>query len=188
MKTTYLEHGEPSRSSRAWAVAVDSGWRAAAGIVSAEHKRLVACPRLVKREITSPNHERSGGMVARVGRERRGNMVNRAQPRREGLAQPRGRIFELGGKRYWTFSVGIGKDSGEGASLTPAERLTAWYVAQGLTNEEVARRRGVAPRTVANQVASILRRSAAHSRSEIGRVLFHQGHETEVGHAVPKKG
>jgi DNA-binding CsgD family transcriptional regulator len=87
---------------------------------------------------------------------------------RDGL----GRAFEFGGERYWVFSAGIAKDFGQ--RLSPAERLTAWYVAQGLSNEEVASRRGVALRTIANQVASILRKLAVHSRVEIAGSLFQQ--------------
>jgi DNA-binding NarL/FixJ family response regulator len=89
-----------------------------------------------------------------------------------------GRTFEFGGERYWVFSAGIAKELGE--RLSPAERLTAWYVAQGLSNGEVARRRGVACRTVANQVASILRKLGVTSRCEIARSLFQVRPETET--------
>jgi DNA-binding CsgD family transcriptional regulator len=78
--------------------------------------------------------------------------------------------FELRGKRYWVWSVAIA--DGPGLTLSPAERLTALYVSRGLSNREVARRRGVALRTVANQVASILRKAGVGSRADIGRVLF----------------
>jgi len=78
--------------------------------------------------------------------------------------------FEFDGRRYWVCSVGI--DGGLGKTLSPTERVTAWYVAQSLSNEEVARERGVARRTVANQVASILRKLGVGSRVEIARALF----------------
>jgi DNA-binding CsgD family transcriptional regulator len=84
--------------------------------------------------------------------------------------------FELGGQRYWVLSVGIAEEPGK--TLSPAERLTALYVSRGLSNAEVARRRGVALRTVANQVASILRKTRVSSRAEIGRVLSQPKRET----------
>jgi DNA-binding NarL/FixJ family response regulator len=86
--------------------------------------------------------------------------------------------FEYKGQRYWVVGVGIAEDPRQ--FLSPAERLTALYVSRGLSNAEVARRRGVAVRTVANQVASILRKSGVNSRAEIGRVLFQSNRETET--------
>jgi DNA-binding NarL/FixJ family response regulator len=86
--------------------------------------------------------------------------------------------FEHEGRRYWVLGVGIVEEPGQ--MLSPAERLTALYVSRGLSNAEVARRRGVALRTVANQVASILRKSGVNSRAEIGRVLFQSRREAET--------
>jgi DNA-binding CsgD family transcriptional regulator len=52
------------------------------------------------------------------------------------------------------------------ASLSAAERDVAMAVLQGLSNAEIAAFRGTAPRTVANQVASLLRKLGARSRTE----------------------
>ncbi|MEM9190652.1 MAG: helix-turn-helix transcriptional regulator [Myxococcota bacterium] len=52
-------------------------------------------------------------------------------------------------------------------SLTDAERDVLELVTGGLTNREIAKRRGTSERTVANQVASILRKTGAGSRYEL---------------------
>lgn len=51
--------------------------------------------------------------------------------------------------------------------LTQAERDVAMLIAQGLTNAEIAARRGSAERTVANQVASIYEKTGVGSRAEL---------------------
>ena len=53
------------------------------------------------------------------------------------------------------------------AKLTEAERDVALAVARGLSNAEIAKRRSASPRTVANQVASIMRKLDVSSRSEL---------------------
>ena len=57
------------------------------------------------------------------------------------------------------------------AALSDAEKEICGWILAGLSNGEVARRRGTAVRTVANQVASILRKLGARSRSELPMVL-----------------
>jgi DNA-binding NarL/FixJ family response regulator len=49
--------------------------------------------------------------------------------------------------------------------LTPAEVAIARGLVRGLSNAEIARVRGTSVRTVANQVASLLRRLGLDSRS-----------------------
>lgn len=49
-------------------------------------------------------------------------------------------------------------------ALPPAEREVATLLAEGLTNRQIAARRGVSVRTVANQVASLLRKTGAEGR------------------------
>jgi DNA-binding NarL/FixJ family response regulator len=51
-------------------------------------------------------------------------------------------------------------------SLTMAERAVAEALLEGLSNFEIATARQTSVRTVANQVASILRRLGVRSRSE----------------------
>jgi DNA-binding NarL/FixJ family response regulator len=57
------------------------------------------------------------------------------------------------------------------ATLTPAEIEVARAIVRGASNAEIARARGTAVRTVANQVASILRRLGAGSRSQAAAKL-----------------
>src|SRR5919201_151797 len=52
-------------------------------------------------------------------------------------------------------------------SLTGAERQVAGLMLAGLTNEEIARWRGSAPRTIANQVASVFKKLNIQSRREL---------------------
>ena len=55
--------------------------------------------------------------------------------------------------------------------LTEAEREIALAVCQGRTNAEVAARRGVSARTVANQVASLFKKLGVGSRTELAARL-----------------
>ena len=61
-------------------------------------------------------------------------------------------------------------------SLTPTEREIAHGIAQGASNAELARRRGVAVRTVANQVRAVFEKLGVTSRGELVVVLC-QGDE-----------
>jgi DNA-binding CsgD family transcriptional regulator len=51
--------------------------------------------------------------------------------------------------------------------LTPRERAVATEVLRGLSNAGIARKLGVSPRTVANQVAAIFRKLGVGSRAEL---------------------
>jgi DNA-binding CsgD family transcriptional regulator len=51
--------------------------------------------------------------------------------------------------------------------LTAAEREVAQAILDGASNKEIAQQRGVAPRTVANQVASVFRKLGVSSRAEL---------------------
>ena len=55
--------------------------------------------------------------------------------------------------------------------LTRAERHVVMLIARGLSNPAIARRRGSAPRTIANQAASIYRKLGVRSRLELGALL-----------------
>src|SRR5579871_1027018 len=55
--------------------------------------------------------------------------------------------------------------------LTDAEREVAKLVAAGFTNEAIAQARGTSTRTIANQVASLLRKLGVPSRHHVGRHL-----------------
>lgn len=51
--------------------------------------------------------------------------------------------------------------------LSPAEREVASFLLDGKANADIARARGVAVRTVANQVASLYRKLGIRSRGEL---------------------
>ena len=57
------------------------------------------------------------------------------------------------------------------SALTPAEREVARAIVQGATNAEIARMRGTSVRTIANQVAMIMSRLGASSRTQIAAKL-----------------
>jgi DNA-binding CsgD family transcriptional regulator len=78
--------------------------------------------------------------------------------------------FELGGEEFlvleWpTAPVELP------ASLTAAEREVVALLRGGLSNAEIAHRRGRAVRTVANQVASIFGKLGVGSRSQLDALL-----------------
>jgi DNA-binding CsgD family transcriptional regulator len=56
-------------------------------------------------------------------------------------------------------------------NLTGAERDVAALAAAGMSNAEIARLRGTSDRTVANQMASILRKLQVGSRHYVGSRL-----------------
>ena len=57
-----------------------------------------------------------------------------------------------------------GRSPSAGVALTPAERGVVELLSEGLSNREIAGRRGVAERTIANQVASVLAKTGSGSR------------------------
>lgn len=75
-------------------------------------------------------------------------------------------MLEIGGEEYYVFQ--LPKPNGAlPDALTEAEREVVTLVLEGLSNADIARRRNTSARTVANQVASILRKLAAKNRSEL---------------------
>ena len=56
-------------------------------------------------------------------------------------------------------------------TLTPAERAIAKAIGKGLSNAQIARARKTSERTVANQVASLLRKMNVASRAELALKL-----------------
>ena len=57
------------------------------------------------------------------------------------------------------------------ADLTAAEREVALLIGRGFSNAEIAAARGVALRTVANQVAALFRKLGASSRVDVARKI-----------------
>lgn len=73
--------------------------------------------------------------------------------------------FRLRGQRYAVFSEPIERDEPE--PITQSETEVMKLMLEGLSNAEIARSRGRAVRTVANQVASLFRKLGVNSRSEL---------------------
>ncbi len=76
------------------------------------------------------------------------------------------RPFTAGGRRFAAIVLPLRAEA-EARPLTPAEREVAELLRLGLTNAEIARRRGRSPRTVANQIASLMRKLSADSRLQV---------------------
>jgi DNA-binding NarL/FixJ family response regulator len=78
--------------------------------------------------------------------------------------------FALGAREVVVLSYPTGKlripDT-----LSPAERDVTLALLSGATNAEIAAERGVAVRTVANQVASIFRKLGVSGRTELAAKL-----------------
>jgi DNA-binding CsgD family transcriptional regulator len=57
------------------------------------------------------------------------------------------------------------------AVLSAAERAVVELAARGLSNERIANQRGVAPRTIANQLGAAYCKLGISSRRELGQLL-----------------
>jgi DNA-binding NarL/FixJ family response regulator len=55
-------------------------------------------------------------------------------------------------------------------ALTPSEAQVLEHLARGMSNAAIARARHTSVRTVANQVASLFRKTGARSRAELARI------------------
>lgn len=75
--------------------------------------------------------------------------------------EPRVATFQFGKTRFVVLSVPLANESAA-SDLSPSEREVAALAR--LSNAAIARRRGTAERTVANQMASILRKLRVSSR------------------------
>jgi DNA-binding CsgD family transcriptional regulator len=64
---------------------------------------------------------------------------------------------------------------GRASRLTPAEQGVVRLALTGLSNRAIARRRGCAPRTVANQLASAYARLGIGSRAELAAWAAREG-------------
>lgn len=79
---------------------------------------------------------------------------------------------EYGGVRLISLRCGIPPRSEIETRLSVAETDVAWLVCDGLSNREIAFRRGSAERTVANQVASIFHKLDVSRRFEVALFLL----------------
>ena len=75
--------------------------------------------------------------------------------------------FSYGGERFVVLSAPLPVPVL--GPLTPSERQVLACIARGMSNAEIAASRKTSVRTVANQVASLLRKMGATSRVELSR-------------------
>jgi DNA-binding CsgD family transcriptional regulator len=73
----------------------------------------------------------------------------------------------MGDRTFAVMSFAIPSAASGGAALTPAETDVLALVLGGGSNRDIARARGTSERTVANQLASLFRKLAVRSRSEL---------------------
>jgi DNA-binding CsgD family transcriptional regulator len=88
------------------------------------------------------------------------------------VAPPRGLAvdaFTAAGEEFLIFSWEHEPPSRPGVALTAAERDVLERVVRGDSNADIARVRKASVRTVANQVASLLRKTGAESRFDLIR-------------------
>jgi len=77
--------------------------------------------------------------------------------------------FRYRGEELFVVSVPLRTPAPHG--LTQAEKDVARAIVRGRSNAEIARARGTSVRTVANQVASLMRRIGAGSRADVAARL-----------------
>ncbi len=75
------------------------------------------------------------------------------------------RKLEVGGEPLSALIMPIDRARFDHAKITSAERAVAEGILHGATNAEIAARRSTSVRTVANQVAALLRKFAVRSRT-----------------------
>jgi DNA-binding NarL/FixJ family response regulator len=83
----------------------------------------------------------------------------------------RATVFECGADTFAILSFPV-QPPALPPALSTAEREVCRLLLAGATNAEIAKQRGTAVRTIANQVASILRKVGAASRSELPAALL----------------
>jgi DNA-binding NarL/FixJ family response regulator len=74
--------------------------------------------------------------------------------------------FAVGGRKFAAL-VEDGVPRPLSSAVTPAERDVAGWLRRGLSNREIAQKRGTSLRTVANQIASLMRKLGADSRVQL---------------------
>lgn len=80
--------------------------------------------------------------------------------------------LEIGGEQFVVMSLPASAASAATLDrLSPAEADVARDAAAGLSNEAIAKRRGRAVRTIANQLASVYRKLGVGSRAELATLV-----------------
>jgi DNA-binding CsgD family transcriptional regulator len=124
-----------------------------------------------------PGATRLNGSTMRPGGSK--PRPSRSQPPAR-LAPPRGLVaWRLAGQDdvallEWPTSAPSTPDG-----LTEAEREVLALVREGLSNADIARRRGRSVRTVANQIASIFAKCGVRSRAELFALASGNGRNAE---------
>ena len=77
-------------------------------------------------------------------------------------------IVEIDGETLLVLHCEAAESCGAQPILSSAEAEVLRALASGLTNAQIARARGTSPRTVANQVQSLLRKFGMQSRHQLG--------------------
>ena len=98
-------------------------------------------------------------------------MTRRRSARRRDLApseRPRLSTFAYGADQFVVLSAPLPQPALH--PLTPSEEEILACVARGMSNGDIARVRQTSPRTVANQIASLFRKTGATSRAELAQV------------------
>jgi DNA-binding NarL/FixJ family response regulator len=75
--------------------------------------------------------------------------------------------FEAVGEEFLVVSFPVARRRAQPATLTSAEKEVYDLILRGLSNQQIATTRGSASRTIANQVASIFRKTGVRSRIEL---------------------
>lgn len=89
------------------------------------------------------------------------------------------RELEVGGQTLVVISFPLEPCDASAWPLSPAESEVARMAIEGLTNAEIAQRRGTSVRTVANQMASLLHKLDLGSRRELAARYPHGGPRRE---------
>jgi DNA-binding NarL/FixJ family response regulator len=101
-------------------------------------------------------------------------MAKVENPERQTLAirRPNGLVVESVGSqaRILVFSFPLESEPSAHVDLTPSELAVIAELQRGATNRDIAARRGVSVRTVANQLASAFRKLRCHSRLDVARL------------------
>jgi DNA-binding CsgD family transcriptional regulator len=80
-------------------------------------------------------------------------------------------VIDLEGTEGWILCFPLCGESAHASNLSAAEREVAWGILHGLSYRQVAERRGVSRRTVANQVASIFGKLKVGSCLELALLM-----------------
>lgn len=118
-------------------------------------------------------HERAGDLRTALDAGARGYLLKRATPEllRESIRRVRQgeRVID---QAFVPMLAGLPAEPAHIPELTPREREVLDLVAEGLSNRRVAERLGITPSTARKHLESLLRKFAAHDRTELVAKAF----------------